>query len=109
MNKEQQQVVEFLKSKSDSTHFVNEKSFICIFEKTKIVEFDFVNENEICLTFDETDVDCESQTTCTLDQINSKINYILSFVDSENTRLKRNGYVNEEHSSLLKSLLAEIE
>lgn len=108
LNKQQQQVVEFLKSKSTKTHFVNEKSLICFFDNTKIIEFDFVDENEICLTFDETDVDCECQTSYTLDQIvDERIDHILSFVDSDNTRLKRSGYVNKEHSSLLESLLAE--
>jgi hypothetical protein len=44
---------------------------------------DFVDENEICLTFDEIDVDCECQISYTLDKIvDEKIDHILSFVNN---------------------------
>lgn len=83
MNQEQVRVLEFLKSISIDTIVHNEKSFECLFEDSKVIEFDFycstdvdireVKEDRICLTFQEIQNDCESQFTCRLSEVTQEL------------------------------------
>ena len=88
MNKEQQQVLEFLKSISIDTTVYDDVSFRCLFDDSKVIDFDFycstdvdkrlVKEDRVCLTFEEIENDCESQTTCSLSEVT--LEYINKFL-----------------------------
>ena len=103
----QEQVLEFFKSKAVKTHVVDEFSLICLFENSKLIDVDLYDEDQVCLTYDETESDCESQSTHNVSEINDEfLNRLLENIDDINVRLEH--YANEEHKSFLREFLKSV-
>jgi hypothetical protein len=86
MNQVQTQMFDFLKKLANDMIVNSDTSFECLFEDSKVIEFDFYsrdNEDRICLTYEEVDNDCESQSTYALSEISmTHLNNILKNVKS---------------------------
>lgn len=99
-----QQVTESIKSKSIKTHKFDDKSFVCLFENSKVIEFDVTDDDRICLTYHEANDEDYCQTVYRLDEFSDTVlEEILSDVDTTNSYVEF--LSNETHKTFLKNFL----
>lgn len=108
LNQEQQQVVEFLKKNCKKVDLYANKyeqaEAMCLLEENKVIEVTFTEDNEVCVTYDDIDCDCENQESLLNHEIDKAfIDRMFERVDDVNKRLPY--YCNKAHAKRIENFL----